>query len=209
MLGKSYRVCARESVTEFTEKKSRFISYLACVQTEDEAHEFIEYIQKKHKDATHNCYAYRLRTPRVERFSDDGEPTGTAGMPMLEVLKKEDVYDVCVVVTRYFGGILLGGGGLIRAYSKGVSNALSESGYAEFNESITAEFEFGYNAFDKVQKILENFVHNKGENIFGENVKITVSLKIQDADNVYDTIRDALGGDVKIVTVSQGFDSFK
>lgn len=205
----AYKVCAKDCVTEFTEKKSRFISYLACVRTESEARDFIEKIQKKHRDATHNCYAYRLRTPRAERFSDDGEPAGTAGMPMLEVMKKEDVYDVCVVVTRYFGGILLGGGGLIRAYSKGVSNALSQSGYAVFTQSITSEIEFGYPAFEKVQKILEKKVHNKLDTDFGENIKLTVSVKADESENIFEEIRDGLAGDVKITVKEVIFDSFK
>ena len=105
----NYNVPAHDFVCEFVEKKSRFITYLCHVTTEQEATEFIESIRKKHADATHNCIAYRIYDPRIERFSDDGEPSGTAGMPMLEVLKKEDIYDVCCVVTRYFGGVLLGG----------------------------------------------------------------------------------------------------
>ena len=204
-----YKVCARDCVTEFIEKKSRFISYLCCVKTEEQAKEFIEEIQKKHRDATHNCYAYRLRTPRVERFSDDGEPTGTAGMPMLEVMKKEDVYDVCVVVTRYFGGILLGGGGLIRAYSRGVSDALTESGYATFMQSVTVRLTFSYSGFDKVQKLLENTVHNKGESDFSDKVSITLTLKASDCEKTLENIRDTLNGEVEAEELSRGFDSFK
>lgn len=205
----AYKVCAKDCVTEFIEKKSRFISYLACVRTEGEAKEFIAEIQKKHRDATHNCYAYRLRTPRVERFSDDGEPAGTAGMPMLEVMKKEDVYDVCVVVTRYFGGILLGGGGLIRAYSKGVSNALGESGYAVYTECVKATLSFGYAAFDRVQKILDKTVHNKYDSEFGENITLCISLKASEAESVFESLRDNLAGDIEIEASGGQFDSFK
>ena len=107
-------VLADYAEDSFIEKKSEFISYVKRVESEDEAKEFIASIKKKHADATHNCYAYILKGTEIARFSDDGEPQGTAGMPILEVIKREGLVGVCVVVTRYFGGILLGAGGLVR-----------------------------------------------------------------------------------------------
>lgn len=104
----SYRTIAAPAEDEFIEKKSRFIGYIAPVTTEQEAAAFIESVRARHREARHNCYAYRLRQNNLARFSDDGEPSGTAGRPILEVLQREDLTDVCVVVTRYFGGILLG-----------------------------------------------------------------------------------------------------
>lgn len=204
-----YKVAQKDATHEFIEKKSRFISYLACVHTESEAKEFIDEIRARHRDATHNCVAYRLREPRVERFSDDGEPAGTAGMPMLEVLKKEDVYDVCVVVTRYFGGILLGGGGLIRAYSKGVSDVLAKSGFATRLESVTLSLTFTYSAYQKVQKLLETTVHTGEESEFSENVTMRVTLRADEYDSFLEKVRDLLCGDVEICEISRGFDSFK
>lgn len=204
-----YKVCAQDVTTEFIEKKSRFISYLAYVETEEEAKAFIESVRAKHKDATHNCIAYRLREPRVERFSDDGEPAGTAGMPMLEVLKKEDVYNVCVVVTRYFGGILLGGGGLIRAYSRGVSNALSESGYALRDACVKAELCYSYSGHAKVQKLLETVIHNVEDCEYGENIKLSLSVKHTDYDKFLSAVCDALCGNVEITEKLRDFDSFK
>lgn len=112
---------------EFTEKKSRFIGRLWPVETEEEALEKIQEMKKKHYDATHNCWAYILRDGAV-RFSDDGEPGGTAGMPMLQVLQREGLFNVVCVVTRYFGGILLGAGGLVRAYTKGAKIAVDAAG---------------------------------------------------------------------------------
>ena len=111
----SYRTIRERSQDEFVVKKSRFIGYVCPVKTEEEAKAFIEEIKKKHWDATHNVWAYNLQEGMIRRFSDDGEPQGTAGIPTLDVILKEDVVDCCVVGTRYFGGILLGGGGLVRA----------------------------------------------------------------------------------------------
>ena len=108
---------------EFVERKSRFIGAIAPVETEEEALDFIAQIKHQHRDATHNTYAYVLKNG-VKRYSDDGEPQGTAGVPMLDCLEKEGLVDVAVVVTRYFGGILLGAGGLVRAYSHGAKIAV-------------------------------------------------------------------------------------
>ena len=111
---------------EFTEKKSVFISYVKRVDDEDGAKRFISEIKQKHKDATHNVYAYILKDTGIARFSDDGEPSGTAGMPVLEVIKREGLTGVCVVVTRYFGGILLGAGGLVEPTQKPQSSELTK-----------------------------------------------------------------------------------
>lgn len=120
----SYKTVKKESSDEFIEKKSRFIGYVKPVKTVEEAVAFVNEIKSKHWDATHNVYAYCLRDGQVKRFSDDGEPQGTAGIPTLDVITKQGVVDVCVVVTRYFGGIMLGAGGLVRAYSHGAKIAL-------------------------------------------------------------------------------------
>ena len=114
---KEYKTVEFESKDEFVEKKSRFIGYVKPVKTQEEATNFINSIKSKHWDATHNVSAFVLRENNIQRSSDDGEPSGTAGVPTLDVLLKENLVDVCVVVTRYFGGTLLGAGGLIRAYS--------------------------------------------------------------------------------------------
>ncbi len=208
-MDKSYFVPSGDVTCEFTEKKSRFITYLAHVTSEDEAQEFIESIRKKHADATHNCIAYRLFSPRVERFSDDGEPSGTAGMPMLEVLKKEDIYDVCVVVTRYFGGILLGAGGLVRAYAKGAADGVAKAGRAVRDMGVTFLASFSYSGYDKVQKLIEGYSHNIVDTSFGEAVTITLTVKQADYDTIAYKINDIMGGQAKLQEISRGFDSFK
>ena len=124
MAAEEYRTLHSSSQDEFTEKRSRFIGYACPVTTEDEALAFIAKIKKQHWDAKHNVYAYVLRDWQIRRYSDDGEPQGTAGIPVLDVLIKGDVTDAVIVVTRYFGGILLGGGGLVRAYGHAASIAV-------------------------------------------------------------------------------------
>ena len=131
-VGGSYKTVSRRAQASFIEKKSEFIGYIKPVGDENEAKEFIAEIRKMHPDATHNVYAYILRGTEIARFSDDGEPSGTAGMPALEVIKREGLTGVCVVITRYFGGILLGAGGLVRAYAKGAKVAIDEAGICEF-----------------------------------------------------------------------------
>ena len=123
-----YRTVKAFGSAEFTEKRSRFIGWCQPVQTQEEAVAFVENIRSRHWDATHNVYAYRLRDGQLQRYSDDGEPQRTAGMPVLDVLQKSNLVDVVVVATRYFGGILLGGGGLVRAYSHTSSIAVQAAG---------------------------------------------------------------------------------
>ncbi len=141
-----YRTIKNENSDEFIVKKSRFIGYVKPVKTQQEALDFISSIKSKHWDATHNVYAYVLREGGVRRFSDDGEPQGTAGIPCLDVLLKEDVTDCCVVVTRYFGGIMLGAGGLVRAYSHGAKIALDSGGIITMSlckiVTVTADYNF-------------------------------------------------------------------
>ena len=123
-----YLVPFEDGESEFVEKRSRFISHLWRVETEAEARACIEEMKKKYYDARHNCWCYLLKEGGVVRYSDDGEPQGTAGQPMLNVFQREEVTNVCCVVTRYFGGVLLGAGGLTRAYTKGAKDVLDVSG---------------------------------------------------------------------------------
>ena len=138
--------------TSFIERKSRFISYTMPVYTEDEAISFLNSIRKKHYDATHNCYAYILgENSEIQRSSDDGEPSGTAGIPILEVLKKENLTNTIVVVTRYFGGIMLGAGGLIRAYTEGAAQVIKASGIIEVKPYAKYIVKTGYSFLGKIQ----------------------------------------------------------
>ena len=136
----------------FIEKKSEFIGYAKRVENEEEAKAFVAEIKSKHKQARHNCWAYVIgENMGIQRYSDDGEPQGTAGIPILEVMKKSDITDCAVVVTRYFGGILLGAGGLTRAYTKGASIALKAGGVVEKVQGVKVSLHLDYDMIGKVQ----------------------------------------------------------
>lgn len=149
-----YRTIAQAAQDEFVEKRSRFIGYARPVQTEEEAQDFIAEMKSRHWDATHNVYAYILREGNIQRYSDDGEPQGTAGIPTLDVLQKSHVTDVAVVVTRYFGGILLGGGGLVRAYSHGASIALKAAGIITMKECSLLMLSCDYSRYGRVSSLI-------------------------------------------------------
>lgn len=149
-----YKTLLTGGTGEFVEKKSRFIANVRLVETEEEALAFIEEMKKKYWDARHNCYVYSVGTNReYTRCSDDGEPSGTAGRPMLDVILGENIYNVAVVVTRYFGGILLGTGGLVRAYSKAVQEGLKSSRIIEKQYGISMEVTTDYTGIGKIQYI--------------------------------------------------------
>ena len=150
-----YKTIFRGNVGEIIEKKSRFIATVRLVESEEEALAFIEEMRKKYWNATHNCFAYVIGEHReIVRCSDDGEPSGTAGKPMLDVLLGEELYNTAVVVTRYFGGTLLGTGGLVRAYSKAVQEGLAQSQIIEKQYGIILEIGTDYQGLGKIQYII-------------------------------------------------------
>lgn len=173
---KAYRTIKEEAFDEFIEKKSRFIGYAKPVTTQEEAVAFISQIKQKNWDATHNVSAYVLREQHIQRSSDDGEPSGTAGVPVLDVLLKENLVDVCVVVTRYFGGILLGAGGLIRAYSHGSKIAVDAAKIITMAPCSVISLTVDYSFYDRLNILLNEFSANIENSEFGENVMITFSL---------------------------------
>ena len=146
-----YFVPTGNSETEFVEKRSRFIGHVWLVESEEEARAHIEQMKKKYHDARHNCWCYRLKEGGVERYSDDGEPQGTAGQPMLGVFQKEGVTNVCCVVTRYFGGILLGAGGLVRAYTQSAKDALDAAGISVVRRWVEVTAICPYSLFERMK----------------------------------------------------------
>ena len=147
----SYRIPFENGESEFTEKRSRFISHIWHVETEADARARVEEMKKQYYDARHNCWCYLLRQGGVVRYSDDGEPQGTAGQPMLNVFQRAGITDVCCVVTRYFGGILLGAGGLTRAYTRGAKDTLQAVGAAEMSLWTVWDVPCTYPLFERVK----------------------------------------------------------
>ena len=169
--------------------KSRFIAYIKPVSTENEAKAFIDEIKTKHKDATHNCSAYTVGPEmNIQKANDDGEPSGTAGIPMLEILKKLDIHNVCVVVTRYFGGIKLGAGGLIRAYSGAVRDVIYDMGRVELREAIPVTVTLDYDQTGKFEYELASTTFLLREQFYTDKV----SYQIDVVKNEYDAFIDFL-----------------
>ena len=153
----TYNTILQEGQDEIVEKKSRFIGYAVPVSSEEEAYAFVEKIRKQHYDARHNCYAFAIGSENtLLRFSDDGEPQGTAGKPILEVITGNAVVNICIVVTRYFGGTLLGTGGLVRAYTEAAKLALSDAGIHKMQLMKLVKITTNYNDSGKVQYLLSN-----------------------------------------------------
>ncbi len=176
MADKNYLTIGKEASDEFVERKSRFMGFIKPVTTEEEALSFIREKQKKYWDATHNVYAYVLDGGNLCRFSDDGEPQGTAGIPVLDVLRKEGLVDCVVVVTRYFGGILLGAGGLVRAYSHGAKIAVDAGGVVEMRKCLLGEIVCDYAQYGMIPAILADHGATLTDTQFGEAVTVCFSI---------------------------------
>lgn len=174
---KPYKTLGHYVAEEYIVKKSRFIGYAKPVKSEKEALEFIAEISKKHWDATHNVYAYSIREGGVKRFSDDGEPQGTAGMPVLNVITQEDVTDCVVVVTRYFGGVLLGGGGLVRAYSHSAKLAVDGAGIITLVPWSVCRIRCDYSLYGKIETLVRDSGGVMNETDFAEDV--TLNFRIE------------------------------
>ena len=203
-----YKTIYAKAEDSFIEKKSEFIGYIAPVKTNDEAIEFINSIKSKHRKATHNVYAYILRDNNITRYSDDGEPQGTAGVPVLDVLQKEGLTDICVVVTRYFGGILLGGGGLVRAYSHGCKIAVDASKIMDMCDCFELTITTDYNSYGKINYILPNFEVKILTTDFTDEVTIKLLAKIEIVDSLEKEIVEITNGKVKIGRSLQQFADF-
>lgn len=172
----SYKTVKKRAHDEFTEKRSRFIGYVCPVQTVEEANCFISEIKQKHWDAKHNVYAYILRDGNIKKYSDDGEPQGTAGMPMLEVLKNRKIMKTAAVVTRYFGGIKLGAGGLVRAYAESVSKALDSARIVENRLVKTGLLKLTYDQYPKMLQFLEREQAVVERTDFTDEVSLALSV---------------------------------
>ena len=190
--------------SEFTEKRSRFIGQVWPVSSEEEAQERIRSAKKKYHDARHNCWCYRVG-PTTARYSDDGEPQGTAGQPMLKVLEREEVTNVCCVVTRYFGGILLGAGGLTRAYSKGAKDALIASGVAVMGAWARVEVPCTYPLFERVKLEIEGQSGVIDDVAYGADVVLSISLPAEKAEALQARLTELSAGSITIRVLSEEY----
>ncbi len=193
----TYKTIKTEARDEFVERRSRFIGYIKPVTDEQSAVDFINEKKRVHRDAAHNVYAYILRDGQIKRYSDDGEPQGTAGMPVLDVLRKADIVDAAVVVTRYFGGILLGAGGLVRAYSHGASVAVAAGGIITMQKSLKLALNCDYNQYGKLSALIPAFggtIENSG---FTDSVGISFYLPKDKYEPFVRELDDVTCGSVK------------
>ena len=192
---------------EFYEKKSRFIGRVWPVETEEEALEKIQAMKKQHYDATHNCWAYIIKDGAV-RFSDDGEPGGTAGMPMLQVLQREGLYNIVCVVTRYFGGILLGAGGLVRAYTKGAKIAVDAAGKSMKRVWTVLYVPCPYTFYERVKLLAGEFEGIIRTCDFGAEVELELLFPEANAQPFLDKLTDMTSGTVEGMETGQEYKAF-
>ena len=205
-MDKIYRTIYKFGEAEEMINKSRFIGYAMPIETEEEALEFIEEIKTKHRDATHNVYAYVLgANSNTQRFSDDGEPSGTAGIPVLEVIKKEDLRNVVVVVTRYFGGIKLGAGGLIRAYIKGAKIGLEAGIITDMVLHTKTKIRIDYTSYGKIENYLINEGYLVDETVFDDAVNVFVYVEEAKLEEFYKIITDLTNGDAALQDIGEEY----
>lgn len=201
-----YRTVFEYGEDDIIINKSRFIGYTRPIKTEEEALEFIQEIKTKHRDATHNVYAYVVgENSIIQRFNDDGEPSGTAGIPVLEVIKKEDLRDVVVVVTRYFGGIKLGGGGLIRAYTKGCKIALDAGEIVDMVLHTNLEIKVDYTLYGKIENYLqsENYIPEDIE--FQDNVGINIYVDNEELEKFKRELINMTSANIEILNLDEKY----
>ncbi len=190
---------------EFTERRSRFIGHIFPVTTEEEALARLDEVRRQFRDASHNVYAYILREGSRQRYSDDGEPQGTAGLPVLNVLQGEGLQDVCAVVTRYFGGILLGGGGLVRAYTQGAKIAVEAAGKRVLCESVTFALHADYSLYGSLTRLFASHGAAVLESDFGADVRLMLRLPEERYDAFASDVRDLSAGALVPEILSRGW----
>lgn len=195
-----YLSATGETTHEIVIQRSRFICTLKRIDGFDDALSFVKSVKKKYSDATHNCYAFISNAAGTEqRFSDDGEPQGTAGQPMLEVLKKKGIFMTATVVTRYFGGVKLGAGGLVSAYTRAVAETVENAKIVKNVAGVSLEIKCGYEMYNALLQALKDKVFATLSTDFADNVKMTIAVPKEDADNIEKDITCALLGQVSVL----------
>lgn len=197
-MAKDYKTVFENASDEFVEKRSRFIGYCKPVKTEQEAIDFINEKRSEHWNATRNVYAYSLREGNIKRYSDDGEPSGTAGMPVLDVIVKNEIFDVVVVVTRYFGGVLLGTGGLVRAYSHGSKIAVEAAKPVIMQNCLVCEARCAYNQYGKVSSLIIGVGAAVDDTVYESDVLVKFHIKPDLLGTLNKKLADATSGGVTV-----------
>ena len=200
-----YLIPFQEATAEVVEKRSRFIGHIWRVASEEGARACIEAARKQYHDARHNCWCYRIREGTLLRYSDDGEPQGTAGQPMLNVFEREDVWDVCCVVTRYFGGILLGAGGLTRAYGGTAKLALNAAGVSRMRLWATMAVPCTYPLYERMKLLVESCGGSIEGTEYGADILLTVTLPAQRQAELARQVADLSAGTLEPLLVEEGF----
>ena len=201
-----YRMPLSDAESEFTEKRSRFIGHVWPVETEEEAQGRIKEMKTKYYDARHNCWCYRIGD-NVVRYGDDGEPQGTAGQPMLKVFERENVTNVVCVVTRYFGGILLGAGGLTRAYSKSAKDALTAAGTATMGLWVQVEIPCAYPMLERVKQEIAAVDGMVDDTVFSADVTVKASIMADKVKSLQDRLTELSAGNVQIKKLGEAYRS--
>lgn len=201
----SYKTVRQDGISEYTEKKSRFISYVYPVSAESDALSRLEKLRKKHYDASHVVFAYKIKDNNIQRFSDDGEPQGTAGVPVLEVINKGELTDVMIAVVRYFGGTLLGAGGLVRAYSKSASLGVASAIPVNMCECTLFDIECPYTLLGKLQNTLSANGAKKNDIIYADNITLKYYIKEEDLDKLIKDITEVSNGTCKVKVTDTEF----
>ena len=201
---KTFRVPFEPGESEFTEKRSRFIGHVWPVETEEEAQGRIKEMKTKYYDARHNCWCYRIGD-NVVRYGDDGEPQGTAGQPMLKVFERENVTNVVCVVTRYFGGILLGAGGLTRAYSKSAKDALAAAGAATMGLWVQVEIPCAYPMLERVKQEIAAVDGMVDDTAFGADVTVKASIMADKVKSLQDRLTELSAGSIQSKKLGEAY----
>lgn len=201
---KPYKTLLKAGEDQFTVNKSRFIGQAAPVDTAEEALEFIGNVRSRRRDASHNCFAYIIGTNKgIMRYSDDSEPSGTAGLPIIEVMKAQDVTNCAVVVTRYFGGVLLGAGGLVRAYAQGAKIALDAAGVGVMYPTSRLMIDISYPLLGKLEYCLKDMPCIVEDKSFTDRVTLMVIVRLAHEDILLNGISSATDGKAESVRLEE------
>jgi len=206
---KPYKTVEKYGESEFVEKKSSFLSFVHPVDNEKDAIEIIEKARKKYYDSTHVVYAYKISENNISRFSDDGEPQGTAGIPVLDVITKNNLENVLIIVVRYFGGTLLGAGGLVRAYSKSAVLGVENAGICTMSPCTLFEISCPYNLFQSVQFLLESLNCVKIDIVYSSDILLKYYIDENDYEHLCEKITDKTNGQLTVLKTGNEFHKIK